>query len=697
MYGATGPAGKAVVSAYDQSQASTYQKGQIVTGPDGKPYVVQKDGPAGTPGSSSDYTPLSGAPGPAGSQGPIGPQGPAGQQGPTGATGATGGTAGGTTGPAGSTGATGPMATVKDFNFADSHGYKKGDLVVSSGTVFMANKDDPGGLPVNSPDYTPLLGTRGPTGATGSAAATAAAYDAAKAGQYVQGQLVYYNNDLYVVNKTNPTGTPGSSADYTALTTSGGRGARDVGSSVPTYNSVDAATYRPGELVVSNGQLYQVTKAGPTGAPGASADYINLSGGGATGITGAAGVTGITGATGVGITGPTGAGVTGATGATSTIPGPTGVTGATGATGPQGIPGTAAAKGDTGPTGPSGGPPGPSGPTGSTGVTGTTGATGVTGVTGAGVTGATGPAGVTGASGVTGATGSAGAIGATGVTGPTGPCCPGPTGATGTFIASGPLFYITGQGAGTSGVRVPVRLNDDVVFQTGTPDKVNISTKPGTGAIITINNTGSAGATGMKFDVNPGFNAVGNGGSVYNDKSLYFATRTPKQIKVEVAKASPTDMVVYIDAAPPATGEPVALSAAQYAMNNKDTSPYEKGAALPYFTMISQPADGSIQMMDRSLSIKNSGNYLINYSVTTNGTKGVPNLQAVIEDSKGTRTIELINVMPQGMTSGSLIVPITTDGTTNAKVTIKVSGQDGSAISIPTNPPNGQLSITKIA
>ncbi len=197
--------------------------------------------------------------------------------------------------------------------------------------------------------------------------------------------------------------------------------------------------------------------------------------------------------------------------------------------------------------------------------------------------------------------------------------------------------------------------------------------------------------------MNPGYNGSGNGASVFNGKSLYFATRTPKQIKVEVGQAATGSMVVYIDAAPPTAGEPVALSAAQYGMNNKDTAPYAKGAALPYFTMINQPADGSIQMADRSLSIKNSGNYLINYSVTTNGTKGVPNLQAVVEDANGTRTIELINVMPQGMTSGSLVLPITTDGKTNAKVTIKVSGQDGSSITIPTNPPNGQLSITKIA
>jgi hypothetical protein len=64
--GATGPAGKAAASTYDPSQSSTYQTGQVIVGPDGTPYVAQKDNPAGMPGASLDYKPLTGGVGPTG-------------------------------------------------------------------------------------------------------------------------------------------------------------------------------------------------------------------------------------------------------------------------------------------------------------------------------------------------------------------------------------------------------------------------------------------------------------------------------------------------------------------------------------------------------------------------------------------------------------------------------------------------------
>ncbi|KYG26931.1 hypothetical protein [Alkalihalobacillus trypoxylicola] len=91
-----------------------------------------------------------------------------------------------------------------------------------------------------------------------------------------------------------------------------------------TFDPVAAPGYPVGQVVTFEGSTYVVNNAPPTGTPGTSPDYTLLAAAGATGITGPAGVTGVTGATGIGITGP--AGVTGVTGVTG-IPGVTGATG----------------------------------------------------------------------------------------------------------------------------------------------------------------------------------------------------------------------------------------------------------------------------------------------------------------------------------------------------------------------------------
>ncbi len=171
-------------------------------------------------------------------------------------------------------------------------------------------------------------------------------------------------------------------------------------------------------------------------------------------------------------------------------------------------------------------------------------------------------AGTPGPTGPTGAQGTSGQQGTQGIQGTQGPA--GPTGATGA------------QGVqGVQGIQGP---------------------------------TGPAGASGAKYslNVNPGYQAGGTGTTIYSSENLFFATRTPDRIKLSIGPSTPTGAVVWIDATSPATGAPVALSAAQYGMSNTDTAPYAKGTALPYFTLISQPADGSIQMADRSLAIKNS-------------------------------------------------------------------------------------------
>ncbi len=225
-------AGAPTTAAFDPYKAANYQPGQIIIGPDGNMYMVIRGNPSGMPGSSPDYKPLSGTPGPAGPMGPMGPAGPAGSVGPPGSPGQQGppGSAG-QQGPPGATGATGPIGS----------------------------------------------------------STTATAFDPTKTSGYQPGQMVIGSDGtIYMVSKTNPSGTPGSSPDYTPIA-GPGRGGRDLGSSVPTYNPVDAATYRPGDLVINDGKLYQVIKTPPSGIPGTSPDYINLSSAGPTGPTGPAG------------------------------------------------------------------------------------------------------------------------------------------------------------------------------------------------------------------------------------------------------------------------------------------------------------------------------------------------------------------------------------------------------------------------
>ncbi|MDR1693532.1 MAG: hypothetical protein LBR72_09260, partial [Oscillospiraceae bacterium] len=103
-------------------------------------------------------------------------------------------------------------------------------------------------------------------------------YDPAQASSYPQNQVVFYNGDLYVVGETGPAGIPGTAGSgYTQLTNSSRIG-RGVGGIVQDYNPVDAASYRPGQLVTFLGKLYQVLRADPYGDPEDSFDYRNLSG-----------------------------------------------------------------------------------------------------------------------------------------------------------------------------------------------------------------------------------------------------------------------------------------------------------------------------------------------------------------------------------------------------------------------------------
>jgi hypothetical protein len=247
---------------------------------------------------------------------------------------------------------------------------------------------------------------------------------------------------------------------------------------------------------------------------------------------------------------------------------------------------------------------------------------------------------------VVGDTGPTGATGATGD--PGAPGAPGATGATGTFSATGTLFYAS-NGTGTSGASIPIHLNDKVAFATDTPSTVKMSVATGVaGAVITINSTAAGGGA-----------------------------------------PAPTGV----------TGAaPASLSAAQYAMRAIGEQTYADTNLLPYQTLIYQPTDGSIQMDDRTVTIRDSGNYLINLSVTSIATSNIPNIHALIDDfgnAGGTarhRDIDVINVLASGMTSTSIILPIAGPG----RVSFQVQGASANFKS-PTAQPQGQLSIVKIS
>ncbi|MED4818296.1 collagen-like protein, partial [Bacillus atrophaeus] len=261
----------------------------------------------------------------------------AGAIGPTGATGATG--------PAGPTGVTGAgLQGIVVFNPLVAPTYTVGQVVLYNGSSYVVNTASPAGFPDASADYT-LLASAGPIGATGAGLQGITPFDPAAAPFYLAGQVVLYEGSSYVVNISNPSGVPGTSPDYTLLASAGPTGPTGVTGAglqgIVPFDPLAAPGYAAGQTVTFNGSSYVANTSSPSGTPGTSADYTLLAAAGtngATGSTGPAGTTGDTGGTGVtGVTGPTGA--TGASGGTG-VTGPTGITGVTGVTGPTGITGT---------------------------------------------------------------------------------------------------------------------------------------------------------------------------------------------------------------------------------------------------------------------------------------------------------------------------------------------------------------------
>ncbi len=206
------------------------------------------------------------------------------------------------------------------------------------------------------------------------------------------------------------------------------------------------------------------------------------------------------------------------------------------------------------------------------------------------------------------------------------------------------------------------------------------------------------GATGTgadyKFSVNPGYNAVGAAQTINDKEAVYLATRTPDRLKISIGSQAadpknnaPTGAAIYLDVPP--------LISAQYYIPAGNGGEYKDKTNLPYFGVHQEPtgdSKGAISMDDRTLVLRDSGNYLVNFSVATNGTTGVPNLHVIVTDDTGTKDYNYMNFMPQGMTSGSMLLPIKGTG----RVQFQIQG-DNASIKVPTNPPMGELSVVKIA
>ncbi|KYG33032.1 hypothetical protein AZF04_17900 [Alkalihalobacillus trypoxylicola] len=138
------------------------------------------------------------------------------------------------------------------------------------------------------------------TGATGAGLEGTVAFDPAAAPGYPVGQVVAFEGSAYVVNSAPPTGTPGTSGDYTLLAGAGATGvtgsagvtgatgipgptgATGVGlEGVVIFDPVAAPSYPVGQVVTFEGSTYVVNSAPPTGTPGTSPDYTLLAAAGA--------------------------------------------------------------------------------------------------------------------------------------------------------------------------------------------------------------------------------------------------------------------------------------------------------------------------------------------------------------------------------------------------------------------------------
>jgi len=239
--GPTGIDGQSVVEPYDPDESGGYRKGQLIY-KDGKIYEVVKDHPQGGPGESDDYQEIP----PSIAEGPTGPLGPSGP------------------------------GNVTIYDPTQSCSYKVGQVVFYKGNLFVVNTDCPQGTPgascdYNEVDYVMALGVTGPTGATGSHFPTP--WDPNDVTAYVPGDIVYYNGNLYQVNRDNPQGTPGDSPDYTLIPNVELDGPMGPSGDIIVNFYDPNGIYKKGDLIYYNGDLYVVNRDYPSGTPGQSADF----------------------------------------------------------------------------------------------------------------------------------------------------------------------------------------------------------------------------------------------------------------------------------------------------------------------------------------------------------------------------------------------------------------------------------------
>ncbi|PAF40357.1 hypothetical protein CHH69_03410, partial [Terribacillus saccharophilus] len=157
----------------------------------------------------------------------------------------------------GATGATGEQGVglqgIVPFNPAAAPAYPVWQIVTYDGSLYISNVPSPTGIPDSSPDYTLLAaagatgipGPMGPTGATGIGLGGILPFDPAAAPAYPFGQVVTYNGSLYISNIASPSGTPGTSADYTLLASAGVTGSTGV-TGEPGITGTTGVTGEPG-------------------------------------------------------------------------------------------------------------------------------------------------------------------------------------------------------------------------------------------------------------------------------------------------------------------------------------------------------------------------------------------------------------------------------------------------------------------
>jgi hypothetical protein len=129
--------------------------------------------------------------------------------------------------------------------------------------MYVVNKNNPSGSPGTSPDFT-LVTDMGTTGTT----ITTTQYEPSSTASYVPGQLVQDNGNIFVVNTNNPANRPRTDIydEYIPLSIEGPTGATGI-AVVTIFNQNDSANYISGQLINDGDMFYLANKDNPIGLP----------------------------------------------------------------------------------------------------------------------------------------------------------------------------------------------------------------------------------------------------------------------------------------------------------------------------------------------------------------------------------------------------------------------------------------------